>query len=108
MFYKKCDTGYTTFGEGAKLKTLLYGKNTQLNEVCVKKGETLKIHQHDYEQTGYLVSGQLKLRIGDDIVVAEPGDGWCVEPNVPHGALLALEDSIAVEVYAPPQVDKKK
>jgi hypothetical protein len=33
-------------------------------------------------------------------LVAEPGSGWCFDPNVRHGAEV-LEDSEAIECFSP-------
>ncbi|MDY0312948.1 MAG: cupin domain-containing protein [Desulfobacterales bacterium] len=53
-----------------------------------------------HEQTGYLVSGRLRLTVGDETFAAEPGDAWTVPSEVPHGG-QALADTVAVEVFSP-------
>jgi quercetin dioxygenase-like cupin family protein len=69
-----------------------------------KKGSLLPRHTHPQEQTGYLVSGRIRLSIGDETFEVEPGDSWCVPGDVVHGAEI-LADSIAVEVFSPVRED---
>jgi quercetin dioxygenase-like cupin family protein len=58
------------------------------------------LHSHPREQTGYLVSGKVRLFIGDETYDVGPGDSWCVLENVSHGTEF-LEDSVPVEVFSP-------
>jgi len=100
MFYKKNDTNYNQPAEGINFKTLAYGEKTQLCEFKVQKGSALPPHEHEHEQTGYLVSGKIVLIIKDQRYEAKPGDAWSIPGNVPHGAEV-VEDSIVVEVFSP-------
>ena len=66
MFYKKDSNGYQFPLEGVAQKTLVYGEKTLMTEFVLEADSDLPIHQHPHEQTGYLVSGRLKMFIGDD------------------------------------------
>lgn len=57
-----------------------------------------------YEQTGYLVSGEMELTIGGESFKAGPGDAWCIPGGMEHGAVV-VEDSVAIEVFAPVRED---
>lgn len=104
MFEKKTDTGYINPIKGIERKTLVYGDKTLMSEFILKQGSTLPGHAHPYEQTGYLVSGRLRLVIGEGTFEAEPGDSWCIPVNVEHSAEI-LEDSVAIEVFSPARDD---
>lgn len=104
MFYKHAQDGYRQVLEGIQVKTLVYGDKTLLAEFRMKKGSLLPRHTHPQEQTGYLVSGRIRLSIGDETFEVEPGDSWCVPGDVVHGAEI-LADSIAVEVFSPVRED---
>ena len=104
MFYKKNDNEYRMPMEGVRLKTLVYGEKTSLCEFRLKRGKAIPSHKHPHEQAGYLVSGQMKLTIGDDTFDVEPGDSWCIPGNVEHSA-ECLQDSIVVEVFSPVRED---
>ena len=43
------------------------------------------MHSHPEEQTGYLVSGHMRLTIGGDTYDIQPGDSWLRRGNVIHG-----------------------
>jgi quercetin dioxygenase-like cupin family protein len=104
MFYKKNNEGYKQVLEGICLKTLVYGDKSLLTEFRLEKGSRLPLHAHPHEQTGYLVSGRIRLSVGKDEVDIEPGDSWCIPSGVEHGAEI-LADSVAVEVFSPVRED---
>jgi quercetin dioxygenase-like cupin family protein len=96
--------GYRPALPGIVRKTLVYGERTLLTEFRMRKGSTLPRHAHAQEQTGYLVSGRVRLSIGRRTVVAGPGDSWSIPGHTQHGAAI-LADSVAVEVFAPVRKD---
>jgi quercetin dioxygenase-like cupin family protein len=89
---------------GATLKTLTWGSRTMLTQFNLQKGVQIPIHQHPHEQTGYVVSGRIRLIVADEQHEAGPGDSWCIPEDVPHGA-TAQEDSVVVEVFSPVRED---
>jgi quercetin dioxygenase-like cupin family protein len=104
MFCKSCDEGFRQVAPGISIKTLTFGKNTLITEFRLKAGCTLQHHSHPQEQTGYLVSGSIRLTIGDDFFEVGPGDSWNIPCDVIHGADI-LEDSVAIEVFSPVRDD---
>jgi quercetin dioxygenase-like cupin family protein len=104
MFYKRNTEGYREVLDGIKLKTLVYGDKTLFTEFQLKTGRQLPRHAHPQEQTGYLVSGRIRLTIGEETFEVEPGDSWCVPGNEEHQAEI-LADSVAIEVFSPVRED---
>ncbi len=104
MFYKKDPSGYKRPMEGAELKALVYGEKTMLCEFRLKGGATVPVHEHPHEQTGYLISGEMVLTIGDEDFHVTPGDSWSIPGGIPHKAKV-LEDSLVVEVFSPLRED---
>jgi len=104
MFTRSSSEGYVAALPGIARRTLCHGANTLLTEFRLRGGCTLPAHRHPQEQTGYLVSGHLSLRIGDTEHDVRPGDSWCIASNVEHQAVI-LEDSVALEVFAPVRED---
>jgi len=86
------------------MKTLAYGDKTLMSEFHLEKGAQLPRHSHPHEQTGYLVSGQMQLTTGTETFMVNPGDSWCIKGDVEHAA-VALENSVAIEVFAPVRED---
>lgn len=106
MYSKASDSGYHSPIEGIAQKTLVYGDNTLMTEFRLKKGSILPRHSHIHEQTGYLVSGRIRLQIEDQSFDCGPGDSWCVPGDAIHGADI-LEDAVAIEVFSPVREDYK-
>lgn len=104
MFKKRSKDGYTLALPGIELKATVYGEKTLMAEFLLKKDSVLPRHAHPHEQTGYLVSGHIRLSIGPEEHDVMPGDSWCIGSDVEHGAEI-LEDSVAVEVFSPVRED---
>jgi len=104
MFSKRSTKDYKDPLPGVKLKTLAFGDKTLMTEFLLARNATLPDHAHPYEQTGYLVSGHIIMKIADQAFDTLPGDSWCIPMNIVHGAQI-LEDSLAVEVFAPVRED---
>jgi quercetin dioxygenase-like cupin family protein len=104
VFYKKDASGYRSAVPGVSMKTLVHGENSLCTEFRLEAGHLLPMHAHVQEQTGYLISGAIRLTIGDETFTVEPGDSWCIPGNVMHGAQI-LSDSVAIEVFAPIRTD---
>ncbi len=105
MFYKRVDcSGYRQAVPGVWMKTLVYGEKSLLTQFQLEAGHTLPRHSHEHEQTGYLVSGEIKLTIGETTYDVEPGDSWSIPGNVEHCAKI-ISDSVAIEVFSPVRQD---
>jgi len=107
MFTRSSRAGYVEVLPGVRLKTLVFGDKSLLTEFHLEHGSQLPAHAHPQEQTGYLVSGRIRLTIGDETFEVEPGDSWCVPANVTHRAEI-LVDAVAVEVFSPVREDYLK
>lgn len=104
MFNKHSDSGYASPMDGIQQKTLVHGAKTLMTEFRLRKGSIVPQHSHQHEQTGYLVTGKVKFNAGSEVIVCRPGDSWCIQSDLEHGA-EALEDSVLVEVFSPVRED---
>lgn len=100
MFEKQQKIGYIRVADGILQKTLVYGEKTLMVEFHLDKDAILPLHSHPHEQSGYLVRGKIRLTIGEEAHLVEPGDSWCIAGGIKHGAEI-VEDSVAVEVFSP-------
>jgi quercetin dioxygenase-like cupin family protein len=89
---------------GIDMTPLAWGERTMLVRFDLQQGSTIPSHRHPHEQTGLLLSGRLRLTIGDQTVEAAAGAAWSIPSDVPHAA-EALSDCVAVEVFAPVRED---
>ncbi|MDD1769181.1 MAG: cupin domain-containing protein [Methanomassiliicoccales archaeon] len=90
--------------EGIVRKMLACGKLCQIIEFRLDKGAKIPGHKHPHEQIGFLEKGRFKIVIGDNEYTLGEGDGYWIEPNVDH-SVEVLEDTIAIDVFAPPRED---
>ena len=87
---------------GVHRRTLTDGDRMMLCEVTLDGGAIVPMHTHPHEQTGYLVSGRLRLKIDDEVRDLSPGDCWMIPGGVPHEA-TALERAVIIDVFSPPR-----
>ena len=95
---------YVTALPGVDRRTPVHGDKTLLSEFRLRAGHTIPRHAHEHEQTGYLVSGRMRLSIGTETHDVRPGDSWCVLGGIEHGVEI-LEDCVAIEVFSPVRED---
>ena len=83
------------------LKVLMVTENMLVLRARRGKGLIDPIHQHnDHESVATLISGKLKMKIGDEEFIANPGDVWRHPPGVPHYS-EALEACVQIEIKSP-------
>jgi quercetin dioxygenase-like cupin family protein len=104
IFAKASSDGFLPALPGIQRKTLVHGELTLATEFRMKAGSTLPTHSHPHEQTGYLVSGHMRLTIGDELFDVTPGSSWCIPGNAVHRAEI-LANSVAIELFSPVRED---
>ncbi len=104
MFSKKDRYTYRELLSGVRMRPLAHGPRTLLCEFLLTRGHTLPLHHHPYEQTGFLISGKIRIHIGEEWHEAGPGDSWCIPENVFH-EVDVLEDTHLTEIFSPVRPD---
>lgn len=89
---------------GVRQVTTVHGEKTLMTEFRLEPGALIPPHAHPYEQTGYLVSGRMRMRIGAEWFEARDGDSWCIPGGVEHEVRVD-EACRVVEVFAPVRKD---
>ena len=87
---------------GVFRRTLTDGGRMMLCEIHMDKDAVVPLHTHPHEQTGYLVSGRCRFKLGDEVRELKAGDCWMVPGGAEHEA-TALEDSVFIDVFSPPR-----
>jgi quercetin dioxygenase-like cupin family protein len=80
------------------------GTNTMLARLGLKKDAVVPEHHHLNEQISHVVEGSLKFLIDGKEVIVRAGEILCIPPHLPH-AVVALEDSVALDIFNPPRQD---
>lgn len=55
-----------------------------MHEVYAPGADTGEPYQHNAEEGGIVIEGQLEVTIGDEVRVLGPGDGYLFDSRVPH------------------------
>jgi len=85
-------------------RQFVVGQEIMLARVLLKKGCIVPLHSHHNEQLTYIVEGALKFWIDDREIVVRAGEVLCIPSNMPHKA-EALEDTVDLDIFAPPRAD---
>ena len=88
-------------------RKLITGDRMMIAHVHFKSGEEVPRHSHDNEQLTYILSGALRFWFGandEQEVTVSAGEVVVIPSNLPHRA-VALEDTLDVDIFAPPRQD---
>ena len=81
----------------------IVGEDMLFAEAFKGKGTIDPMHQHDdHESIGYLLSGVMRMVIGEQEFFLEQGDVWRHPRGVPHLS-EAIEDCVQLEIKSPPR-----
>ena len=69
---------------GILRRTLAWGERAMVLESTFEAGAQLQAHSHPHEQTTYVVSGELEIRLGGGVYILCPGDSLFVPGGVRH------------------------
>ena len=86
------------------MRQYVVGSNIMLARIVLKKGAHVPIHQHFHEQISHVVEGALQFRIDGKELGVRAGEILCIPPHLPH-EVIALEDSVALDIFNPPRQD---
>lgn len=70
----------------------------------LKRGCAVPQHQHENEQLSFVLSGALKYISEKGEHVVKAGGFFVIPANTPHAA-EAVEDSLVLDMFAPPRAD---
>jgi len=85
-------------------RQFVVGQQIMLARVLLKKGCIVPEHSHPNEQLTYIVEGALKFWIDGKEITVRAGEVLCIPSNMPHKA-EAMEDTVDLDVFAPPRAD---
>jgi quercetin dioxygenase-like cupin family protein len=86
-------------------RQMIWGDRSMIAHVHLKEGAVVPRHEHHNEQLTYILSGALEFTFDEgEPIVVRAGEVLVIPGGVPHAA-LALEDTLDVDVFAPPRED---
>jgi unsaturated pyranuronate lyase len=84
---------------------IVEGERITLAVVELKPNGTVPSHQHEHEQMGLVLRGQVTFTVGDETRTFGPGGTWRVPPMTPHGAITGPGGATVVDVFNPIRED---
>jgi quercetin dioxygenase-like cupin family protein len=76
---------------------VLRSDKLEVTKIAFAAGEGAAIHKHEEEQVMYVLSGRLRVTVGDDTFEVVEGEASFHPSNVPH-AVRALEDTVGLSL----------
>lgn len=85
-------------------RRIIVGVRVMLVRWEFKAGGVAAKHSHPHEQVVMMISGRLRLVVGDTETIMRPNDVVVVPSGTPHEA-EALEDTVVLDIFSPPRED---
>jgi quercetin dioxygenase-like cupin family protein len=89
---------------GTRRKILAYDKDLMALVVEFKKDAIGYLHKHYHTQISYIISGSFEVNINGEKKIQKAGDAYYLQPHIEHG-VVALEDSLLVDIFTPARED---
>ncbi len=82
------------------------GRQCMIARIVLAKGALVPTHSHPNEQIAYILSGHLRFTLADDPtpIDVRAGELLVIPANLPHAA-EAIEDTVDLDLFAPPRED---
>ena len=97
---KIIETDFHFEDERGTIDQLIHDGYKQINVITSKKGVVRGNHYHKLNNEAfYIVSGELKLTVGNDVFKFKTGDFFGIEPYDMH-SFEYLKDTILVSMYS--------
>ncbi len=105
----------STFGALAELRPyaiwegvtarVVNGERMTLASVDLQPGAVVAEHHHENEQLGFVISGTLTFKVGDEERELRAGDTYAIPSDVPHGGVAGPDGCTVCDVFAPIRAD---
>ena len=85
-------------------RKVISGEKITLAQIFLAKDGVVPLHHHEHEQFSSVLAGALRFELEGKEIVLRPGEVLVIPPNVPH-RVVALEESLALDVFSPVRTD---
>lgn len=93
--------------KGGLHRQVLHADTLTIARITLNRGAVVPRHSHPNEQVSTVESGRLLFRSDAAEIVAGAGESVQIPGGMPH-EVIALEDSVALDVFAPAREDWKR
>ena len=88
-------------------RQLIHTDRMTVARIHLKEGAHVPTHQHEAEQVVNVLQGRLRVEVEGEVLDVGAGESLVLPGNVPHG-VVAVEDSIVLDVFAPAREDWRR
>jgi quercetin dioxygenase-like cupin family protein len=103
MIVKKVDAKPHQF-KGISFDVLAVGEKSMVTKMKYKVGDKVPPHAHPNEQSGYVISGQYRIKYPYRNEILNPGDSYSIPENIVH-SWEVIEGGEVIDVFTPPRED---
>jgi quercetin dioxygenase-like cupin family protein len=103
MITRKEDSKQRQF-KGVCFDVLAVGQKSMVTRMNYKAGDSVPLHAHPNEQSGYVISGKYRINYRNVSEILNPGDSYSIPENIEH-AVDAIEGGQVIDVFIPPRQD---
>ncbi|HEY7319984.1 MAG TPA: cupin domain-containing protein [Candidatus Binatia bacterium] len=89
---------------GVAFDLLAIGPQSMVTKMHYLKENVIPFHSHPNEQTGYILSGRIRVLTRDSRHELDSGDTYAIPANIEH-SIEIIEDAEEVQVFTPPRED---
>ena len=87
---------------GVSFDLLANGPQSMITKMHYRTENVIPFHSHPNEQSGYLLSGRVRIRLRDSQHELGAGDTYAIPANVEH-SIEILEDAEEIQFFTPPR-----
>ncbi len=88
-------------------RQVIHSERMTVARIFLKRGVLVPAHSHPNEQVSLVVEGRLRFHVAGQQQLAEAGAVVVIPPDAPH-FVEALEDSLAIDLFAPVREDWRR
>jgi quercetin dioxygenase-like cupin family protein len=85
-------------------RQMLHTGRMTVARIHLAAGSVVPRHEHENEQVANVVEGRLRFVVGDEELEVGAGESLAIPGGVAH-EVLALEDALVIDVFAPVRED---
>ena len=98
------DTDVESVDDGIRRQILGYNDHLMVVRVQFEEGAEGYVHAHPHSQVSYVESGEFDVFIDGERKTLGPGDSFCVQPDLDHGA-VCRKAGVLLDVFSPARED---
>jgi quercetin dioxygenase-like cupin family protein len=83
----------------------LFGEAGMLNVVDLEPNAVVPVHQHEHEQLGLVLTGEITMTIGGADHLCTPDVAYQIPGGVEHGARAGPDGCRVVDIFVPVRED---